>query len=187
MCRVTACLFAGYIAYTYLRCAAVQATQHARETLEAVAAQGKLGKAGWGGKVIYAQTDSIFASFPNATTEEAIQVCCIISASSHLRLKPCAGLGWVVLCCAVLCCAVLCCAVLGWAGLWCAVLCWAGLGWAVMQHDGVQSILHHDLAGQATHSKCADRQAALMGRNFRQACKLKSTPSVICKETTLGV
>ncbi|KAL0056285.1 hypothetical protein WJX82_009537 [Trebouxia sp. C0006] len=51
-----------------------QATQHARETLEAVAAQGKLGKAGRGGKIIYAQTDSIFASFPNATTEEAIQV-----------------------------------------------------------------------------------------------------------------
>ena len=105
-------LFAGYIAYTYLRCAAVQATQHARETLEAVAAQGKLGKAGRGGKVIYAQTDSIFASFPNATTEEAIQVCCIISASSHLRLKS-----WAVLCCAVLCCAVLCCAALCCAGL----------------------------------------------------------------------
>ncbi|DBA67150.1 TPA: hypothetical protein ACH3X2_001471 [Trebouxia sp. C0005] len=51
-----------------------QATQHARETLEAVAAQGKLGKAGRGGTVIYAQTDSIFASFPSATTEEAIQV-----------------------------------------------------------------------------------------------------------------
>jgi len=123
-------LFAGYIAYTYLRCAAVQATQHARETLEAVAAQGKLGKAGRGGKVIYAQTDSIFASFPNATTEEAIQVCCIISASSHLCLKSWAGLGW---------------AGLGWAGLgWaalrcaalcCAVLCWAGLGCAVLGCD----------------------------------------------------
>ena len=85
-------LFAGYIAYTHLRCAAVQATQHARETLEAAAAQGKLGKAGRGGKVIYAQTDSIFASFPNATTEEAIQVC----------KQPAA--------CKVLCCAVLCCA-----------------------------------------------------------------------------
>lgn len=52
----------------------MQATQHARETLEAVAAQGKLGAAGRGGRVIYAQTDSIFASFPNATTEQAIQV-----------------------------------------------------------------------------------------------------------------
>lgn len=55
-------------------CVGVQATQHARETLEAVAAQGKLGAAGRGGRVIYAQTDSIFASFPNATTEQAIQV-----------------------------------------------------------------------------------------------------------------
>ena len=52
----------------------MQATQRARETLEAVAAQGKLGPAGQGGKVIYAQTDSIFASFPNATPEQAIQV-----------------------------------------------------------------------------------------------------------------
>lgn len=52
----------------------VQATQHARETLEAVAEQGKLGRAGRGARVIYAQTDSIFASFPNATAQEAIQV-----------------------------------------------------------------------------------------------------------------
>jgi len=101
--------------YTYLQCAAMQATQHARETLEGVAAQGKLGKAGRGGKVIYAQTDSIFASFPNATTEEAIQVCKQPAACK-------------VLCCAVLCCAVLCCAV-----LCCAVLCCA-----VLQHDTAQ-------------------------------------------------
>lgn len=52
----------------------VQATQHARETLEAVAEQGKLGPAGRGAQVIYAQTDSIFASFPNATAHGAIQV-----------------------------------------------------------------------------------------------------------------
>ena len=52
----------------------MQATQHASKTLEAVAAQGKLGKAGLGAKVIYAQTDSVFASFPNATTEQALQV-----------------------------------------------------------------------------------------------------------------
>ncbi|KAL3139857.1 hypothetical protein ABBQ38_004153 [Trebouxia sp. C0009 RCD-2024] len=51
-----------------------QATQHARETLEAVAEQGKLGRAGRGARVIYAQTDSIFASFPNATAQKAIQV-----------------------------------------------------------------------------------------------------------------
>lgn len=52
----------------------MQATQLARETLEAVAAEGKLGQAGRGAKVIYAQTDSIFASFPHATAQEAIQV-----------------------------------------------------------------------------------------------------------------
>lgn len=55
-------------------CCKVQATQLARETLEAVAAEGKLGQAGRGAKVIYAQTDSVFASFPNATAQEAIQV-----------------------------------------------------------------------------------------------------------------
>lgn len=52
----------------------MQATQHARETLEAVAKAGKLGPAGHGAKVIYAQTDSIFASFPAATMQQALQL-----------------------------------------------------------------------------------------------------------------
>ena len=64
-------------------CRKVQATQLARETLEAVAAQGKLGQAGRGAKVIYAQTDSIFASFPNATAQEAIQVRCQVPLSNN--------------------------------------------------------------------------------------------------------
>ena len=52
----------------------LQATQHARETLEEVARAGKLGPAGQGAHVIYAQTDSIFASFPAATTQQALQL-----------------------------------------------------------------------------------------------------------------
>ena len=108
--------------YTYLQCAAMQATQHARETLEGVAAQGKLGKAGRGGKVIYAQTDSIFASFPNATTEEAIQVCKQPAACK-------------VLCCAVLCCAVLCC----------AVLCCSMIRRKCASHHGVAGRVTHNL------------------------------------------
>ena len=52
----------------------IQATQHARETLEAVAHAGKLGPAGQGAHVIYAQTDSIFASFPAATTQQALEL-----------------------------------------------------------------------------------------------------------------
>ena len=79
----------------------VQATQHARETLEAVASQGKLGPAGLGAKVIYAQTDSIFASFPNATTEQAIQVSpsplrADISPYTSLQARPCACSTWIL-------------------------------------------------------------------------------------------
>ena len=119
----------------------MQATQHARETLEAVAAQGKLGKAGRGGTVIYAQTDSIFASFPSATTEEAIQVCQQPAALEVVGWAGLgwAGLGWAGLCCAVLCCAVLCCCIIGCKAL-------------------------HIMFLQATHSGCADPHAAFMGR-----------------------
>ena len=66
----------------------MQATQHARETLEAAAGQGKLGQAGRGAKVIYAQTDSIFASFPNATAQEAIQVSGHTDLPQSLHIMP---------------------------------------------------------------------------------------------------